>query len=78
MMAAGMPTHFDTADGEPVAIETHVHLLSDHLAAANAAEFVALELREAVIDDSWIRRKPRWDRYRDWPISFAWVWSTTS
>src|SRR3954447_12051927 len=26
IMAAGMPTHFDSADG-PVAIETHVHLL---------------------------------------------------
>ena len=30
---------------------------------------------ELVIDDEWIRRKPRWDKYRDWPISFVWVWN---
>ena len=34
IIASGMPTHFDDAEsGEPVAIETHVHLLSDHVAA---------------------------------------------
>lgn len=37
IMATGMPTHFQAADGEPVAIETHVHLLSDHAQAALAA-----------------------------------------
>ena len=36
IMAAGMPTHFDSASGEPVAIETHVHLLSEHTDAALA------------------------------------------
>ena len=28
-----MPAHFDSADGQPVAIETYVHLLSAHMAA---------------------------------------------
>src|SRR6185312_1852868 len=28
IMASGMPTHYTSASGEPVAIETHVHLLS--------------------------------------------------
>src|SRR5207249_602012 len=32
IMGAGMPTHFTADDGEPVAIETHVHLASDHMA----------------------------------------------
>src|SRR5262249_8454815 len=27
IMAAGVPTHFDRVPGEPVAIETHVHLM---------------------------------------------------
>jgi SAM-dependent methyltransferase len=76
IMASGMPTHFDGADGQPIAIETYVHLPSAHMAAARSAGFVASELREAVIDDDWVRRKPKWDRYRDWPISFAWVWLT--
>ena len=40
----GMPTHFDSASGEPVAIETHLHLLSDHIDAALAAGW---ELRRA-------------------------------
>ena len=32
IMATGMPTHYDNASGESVAIETHLHLLSDHTA----------------------------------------------
>lgn len=74
IMASGMPTHFDGADGQPVAIETYVHLPSEHMAAARSAGFAASELLEAVIDDEWIRRKPKWEQYREWPISFAWVW----
>jgi SAM-dependent methyltransferase len=76
IMSAGMPTHFDRADGEPVAIETYVHLLSDHVGAARAANFTLAELHEGLVDDEWVRRKPRWEVYRDRPISFAWVWST--
>ena len=74
IMATGMPTHFRAADGEPVAIETHVHLLSDHAKAALAAGWQLVELREQVIDDRWVKTKPGWASYRDVPISFAWVW----
>lgn len=75
IMSAGMPTHFDRADGEPVAVETYIHLPSDHMAAGRTVGFAATEMHEGLIDDAWIRRKPRWETYRDWPISFAWVWS---
>src|SRR5262249_25731694 len=34
IMTSGMPTHFDGADGQPVAIETYVHLPSAHMTAA--------------------------------------------
>jgi len=74
IMAAGMPTHFDGPDGQPVAIETYVHLLSSHVIAARAVGLAAAEMYEAVIDDAWIRRKPTWHRYRGWPISFVWAW----
>ena len=74
IMASGMPTHFDSGDNEPVAIETHVHLPSEHMTAANSARLVAVELIEATIDDEWIGRKPKWAEYRDWPISFGWLW----
>jgi len=74
IMAAGMPTHFQAADGEPVAIHTHVHLLSDHAQAALAAGWELAELREQVIDDRWVETKPSWAAFRDVPISLAWVW----
>jgi SAM-dependent methyltransferase len=73
IMATGMPTHVDRCDGEPIAIETYVHLPSDHMAAARSAGLVPVEMHEAVIDDEWITRKPKWEPYRGWPISFAWV-----
>jgi SAM-dependent methyltransferase len=76
IIASGMPTHFDDAEsGEPLAIETHVHLLSDHVAAGLDAGFALAELHERVIDDEWIALKPKWERHRDHPISFAFVWS---
>ncbi|WP_354700444.1 tRNA methyltransferase [Paraconexibacter sp. AEG42_29] len=74
LIASGMPTHFDAADGEAVAIETHLHLLGDHVAAAHAAGWVLAELHEAVIGDEWIAAKPRWAAQRGQPISFAFAW----
>jgi SAM-dependent methyltransferase len=73
MMTAGMPTHFERR-GEPVAIETYVHLLSDHVGAARAGGLELVEMRERLIDDTWIALKPKWEAYRNQPISFAMVW----
>jgi SAM-dependent methyltransferase len=74
LMVSGMPTHFDDAAGDPVAIETHVHLLSDHVSAALAAGWTLAELRERRIDDAWLALKPKWERLRGHPIAFAFVW----
>ena len=74
IMVSGMPTHFECDDGEPVAIETHVHLPGEHVTAARAAGLSLEELHEGLVDDEWVRRKPGWDRFRDWPVSFVWVW----
>ncbi|MER8187018.1 class I SAM-dependent methyltransferase [Kitasatospora sp. NPDC094015] len=74
IMAAGMPTHYDGPDGTPTAITTHVHLVSDHLSAGLAAGWELAEMREAVVDEEWIARKPRWARYRSHPVSAAYVW----
>ena len=75
IIASGMPTHFDDAEsGEPVAIETHVHLLSEHVAAGRVAGLELGELHERVVDDEWVALKPKWERFRDHPISFAFVW----
>jgi len=75
VMAAGMPTHFDLPEGGPVAIETFVHLPSEHVAAATAAGFALREMHEALVDDEFVRRKPGWQPYRDWPFSSALVWA---
>jgi len=70
----GIPTHFDREGGEPVAIETYVHLFSEHVRAAHRAGWTLLEMDEGVVDDAWIAKKPKWERYRFHPVSFALVW----
>ena len=74
IMASGMPTHYRTATGESVAIATHVHLLSEHVTAALEAGWTLAELRERVIDDTWLTLKPGWARFRGHPIAAAFVW----
>ena len=74
IMAFGVPTHFDSASGEPVAIETHVHLLSEHVTTALDAGWALVEMTEGVIDDAWLAVKPQWGRYQGHPVSFAFVW----
>jgi SAM-dependent methyltransferase len=74
IMASGMPTHYDSASGEPVAIETHIHLLSDHVSAGLAAGWTLVEMKERVIDDDWLALKPKWEALRDQPIAFAFAW----
>jgi len=74
IMTAGMPTHFTSASGEPIAIETYIHLMSDHVAAALEAGWALAEMKERVIDDAWIALKPKWERLRNHPIAFAFAW----
>jgi hypothetical protein len=73
-MTTGIPTHFDRTPGASVAIETYVHLVSDHVAAARAAELSLIEMRERLVDDRWIALKPRWEQYRNHPVSLAMAW----
>ncbi len=73
-MMYGIPTHFDTPSGEPVSIETHVHLLSDHTRAALRAGWTLSGMEEGLIDDAWVRRKPKWSKYLHRPVTFAFVW----
>jgi SAM-dependent methyltransferase len=73
-LMSGFPTHFDRAPGDPVAIESYVHLFADHVRAAHAAGWRLAELEEGLVDDAWIAAKPKWKVYRDRPVSFAFVW----
>ncbi len=74
IMASGMPTHFETEDGECVAIETHVHLLSEHVMSGVGAGWTLVELAERVVDDEWVALKPSWARFRGHPVSVGFVW----
>jgi SAM-dependent methyltransferase len=74
IMASGMPTHYDSASGEAVAIQTYVHLLSDHVSAGLAAGWTLVEMRERVIDDAWLELKPKWASLRGQPVAFAFAW----
>jgi SAM-dependent methyltransferase len=73
-LMSGMPTHFRDSAGRNFAIESHIHLFADHVAAALAAGWRLLELKEALADEAWIAAKPKWAVHRGRPISFAWVW----
>ena len=74
IIASGMPTHFTNAAGEHVAIATHVHLVSDQVTAALGVGWTLIEMREAVVDDRWLELKPKWERFRNHPVSAAFVW----
>jgi SAM-dependent methyltransferase len=74
IIASGMPTHFTSSSGEPIAIATHVHLLSDQVTAALDAGWTLVEMREAVVDDRWLELKPKWERFKGHPVSAAFVW----
>lgn len=73
-LMSGVPTHFDRRDGEAVAIESHVHLLSDHVKAAHRAGWTLLEMDEGLVDEAWLAKKPKWEHYRLQPVSFSMVW----
>lgn len=70
----GMPTHYHRPDGEAVAIESHIHLLSDHVRAAHQSKWSLVTMDEALIGDDWIARKPSWERWRDHPVSYLLLW----
>lgn len=70
----GMPTHFKNKDGSSTAIETHIHLVSDHVQAAFSAGWKLKEMHEGVIDDDWIAAKPKWEKFRSYPVNYGYVW----
>lgn len=74
VMKSGMPTHFDHPTRGNVAVETNIHLFSDHMRCGNRAGLTQVEMHERLVDEEWLRLKPKWATHQDWPISFASVW----
>jgi SAM-dependent methyltransferase len=74
IMATGIPTHFTSGAGEPIAIATHVHPFGEHVSAGVDAGWNLAEMRERVVDEPFLAIKPHWSRFRGHPISAALVW----
>jgi SAM-dependent methyltransferase len=70
----GIPTHFDRAPGESIAIENVVHLFSDHVTSGRHVNWTLVEMQERVVDQAWVAQRPRMVRYLHQPVSFALVW----
>jgi len=70
----GIPTHFDRASGESVAIRNVVHLTSDHVRGALQCGWQLIEMQERLIDDDWLNKAPRMKNYRNRPVGFMLVW----
>lgn len=73
-LMAGIPTHFHRTSGEAITIRSYVHLLSDHVKAARAAGWSLVEMDEGLVDEDWLRVRPKWEKYTGLPISFVMVW----
>ena len=73
-LMAGVPTHYDRESGEAITIRSYVHLLSDHVKAARAVGLSLAEMDEGLIDEDYLRAKPKWEKYFGLPISFSMVW----
>ncbi|MFX0063870.1 MAG: class I SAM-dependent DNA methyltransferase [Candidatus Hermodarchaeota archaeon] len=70
----GLITHFHRPDGEAVGIESYIHLMKDHVKAAHSFGWMLAEMDEGIIDEEWIRKKPKWEKYLNRPVSFVMVW----
>jgi hypothetical protein len=44
------------------------------VSAALGSGFALLEMLEGVIDEAWLAKKPKWEKYAGHPVSFAMVW----
>jgi ubiquinone/menaquinone biosynthesis C-methylase UbiE len=70
----GIPTHFDRASGESVAIRNYVHFASDHIRAGLASGFQLAEMQERIVDEEYVAKAPRMKNYLHRPIGFMLVW----
>ena len=70
----GIPTHFERASGESVAIRNYVHFASDHVRAGLSSGFQLAEMQERIVDEEYVAKAPRMKSYLHRPIGFMMVW----
>ena len=59
--------------GQPVVAAMDIPL-SEHVTTALDSGWVLADMREQLIDDSWIALKLRWEPFRNHPITVALAW----
>jgi len=70
----GIPTHFDRAPGESIAIANVVHFFSDHVTSGRSVNWTLVAMQERVVNQAWVAQRPSMARYLHQPVSFALVW----
>ncbi len=70
----GVPTHFSSGSGSPLAIRNEVHLLSDHVRTATATGWRLDRFDELAVPRAWLRSNPGWRRHLGRPVSFMMVY----
>jgi len=73
-MLNGIPTHFRDENGANQAIESTIHLFSDHVVAGRTAGLTLTEMHERIVDEEWVGRMPNWSKHAGRPVSFAMIW----
>jgi hypothetical protein len=48
--------------------------LSEHFRAAHAHALAFVAFDEGLIDEAWLAKKPKWQRYEGLPVSFVTAW----
>lgn len=77
-LMAGIPTHYDNDAGEATTIRSYVHLFSDHVKTAHQAGWQLVTMDECLVDEAWLVKKPKWEKYLGLPISFLMMWQKVS
>jgi SAM-dependent methyltransferase len=66
----GVPPHFrHTGDGVEYELPSHVHLVSDYVAAIRAAGLTLGELLEPIVDDALVAALPNFAKHRGHPLA---------
>jgi len=70
----GIPTHFHDAQGGSIAIQNHVHLISDYVTLGRQRGWILEEMVERLVDEAWAAQAPNMAKYLGQPVSFAMTW----
>jgi SAM-dependent methyltransferase len=76
-LIAGVPSHYDDPEtGEPMAVQDHLHGMSEHFRLAAEAGLTLVQFEERWIDESWVDERGSYAKWLGWPITFLMVFAS--